>query len=74
MNKQDLINDDYKYICQTENKMELWAKFTGYIDIISYLCYDSDNDTVLKQSRKIISMSELKVLSELKDKMEEVNI
>lgn len=54
--------------------MELWAKFTGYIDIISYLCYDSDNDTVLKQSRKITSMSELKVLSELKNKMEEVNI
>ena len=42
MNKQELIKQGYKYIA-TQNddtsKMELWAKFNGYLDTIVYIYY-----------------------------------
>lgn len=39
MNKKDLISNGYKYVCTQnfKNKMELWAKFSGYQDTITYL-------------------------------------
>ncbi len=37
MTKQEMINHDYKYITtqNNESKMELWAKFNGYMDTIA---------------------------------------
>lgn len=73
MNKQNLINDGYRYICtqNSESKMELWAKFSGYQDTISYLYYVPDTDMVLEQTRRTISYTQLDMMGQMRDKMRE---
>lgn len=73
MNKQDLINNGYKHIC-TQNsgtQMELWAKFNGYMDTISYLYYIPETNTALEQTRQTISYSQLDMMAQMRDKMRE---
>lgn len=71
MNKQDLINNGYKHICTQNSKtqMELWAKFNGYMDTISYLYYIPETDTALEQTRQTISYSQLDMMAQMRDKM-----
>lgn len=73
MNKQNLINAGYKYICtqNSKSKMEIWAKFTGCKDTIAYLCYVPDTDTVLEQTRQTISFLQLDMMAKMRDKMRE---
>ena len=51
--------------------MELWAKFNGYMDTISYLYYIPETDTVLKQTKQTISYLQLDMLAQIRDKMRE---
>ena len=71
MNKQDLINNGYQHICtqNSETQMELWAKFNGYMDTISYLCYIPETDNALEQTRQTISYLQLDMLAQMRDKM-----
>lgn len=74
MNKQDLINSRYEYICTqnsplSENKMELWAKFSGYQDMIIYLYYIPETDTTLDQPSQTISYAQLDMMAQMRDKM-----
>lgn len=71
MNKQDLINNGYKHICtqNSETQMELWAKFNGYMDTISYLYYIPETDTALEQTRQTISYLQLDMMAQMRDKM-----
>ena len=73
MNKQDLINKGYKYIStqNSENKMELWAKFSGYQDTITYLYYIPETDIALEQTRQVISFTQLDMMAQMRDKMRE---
>ncbi|MBS7122951.1 MAG: hypothetical protein KH086_01085 [Coprobacillus sp.] len=71
MNKQDLINNGYKHMC-TQNsgtQMELWAKFNGYMDTISYLYYIPETNTALEQTRQTISYLQLDMMAQMRDKM-----
>lgn len=73
MNKQDLINQGYKYIA-TQNcdiKTEIWAKFTGYEDIISYICYNPKDDIAIESTRQTTSYTYLDMLAQMRDKMRE---
>ena len=71
MNKQDLINNGYQHICtqNSETQMELWAKFNGYMDTISYLYYIPETDNALEQTRQTISYLQLDMLAQMRDKM-----
>ncbi|MEE1255624.1 MAG: hypothetical protein UHN47_03815 [Lachnospiraceae bacterium] len=73
MNKQELINQGYKYIASKncDVKTEIWAKFTGYEDIISYVCYNPQNDTVIEKTRQTISYTHLDMMAQMRDKMRE---
>ena len=73
MNKQDLINNGYKHICtqNSESRMELWAKFNGYQDTITYLYYVPETDVALKQTEKCISYTQLDMMAQMRDKMRE---
>lgn len=73
MNKQDLIKNGYKHICtqNSKNEMELWAKFTGYQDVITYLYYVPESDVALKQTEKCISYTQLDMMAQMRDKMSE---
>lgn len=73
MNKQDLVNGGYRHICtqNSESKMELWAKFSGYQDIISYLYYMPETDVTLEQTKKCISYTQLDMMAQMRDKMRE---
>ena len=72
MNKQDLLNSGYRYVCaqNSKNKMELWAKFTGYRDTITYLYYIPEIDIALKQTEKCISYTQLDMMAQMRDKMQ----
>jgi hypothetical protein len=72
LNKQDLINNGYKYICTQNSKqrMELWAKFTGYLDTITYLYYVPEKDVALKNTEKCISYCMLDMMAQMRDKMQ----
>ena len=73
MSKQDLINQGYRYIA-TQNcdvKTEMWAKFTGYEDTISYVCYNPTDDTVIEHTRQTISYTYLDMMAQMRDKMRE---
>ncbi len=73
MNKQDLIKNGYKHICTQNSKpqMELWAKFNGYQDVITYLYYDPELDVALKQTESCISYTQLDMMGQMRDKMKE---
>ena len=73
MDKQTLINNGYKHICtqNSASKIELWAKFNGYEDVISYLYYYPETDTALKQTRQTISYLQLDMMAQMRDKMRE---
>lgn len=73
MNKQDLLKNGYKHICtqNSENKMELWAKFNGYQDTIAYLYYIPETDVALEQTKKCISYTQLDMMAQMRDKMRE---
>ena len=72
MNKQDLIDNGYKYICTQNSKqrMELWAKFTGYLDTVTYLYYVPEEDIALKSMEKCISYCMLDMMAQMRDKMQ----
>lgn len=73
MTKQEMINHDYKYITtqNNESKMELWAKFNGYMDTIVYLYYSPEIDVALEQTRQTISYLQLDMMAQMRDKMRE---
>lgn len=73
MNKQDLLANGYKHICtqSSESKIELWAKFNGYQDMIVYLYYFPEKDLALDQTRQTISYTELDMMAQMRDKMRE---
>lgn len=74
MNKQELIKQGYKYIA-TQNsdtsKMELWAKFNGYLDTIVYVYYILENDVALEQTKSTISYLQLDMMAQMRDKTRE---
>lgn len=71
LNKQDLIDKGYKYICtqNSKSKMELWARFNGYKDTIVYLYYIPETDMVLEQTRQTVSYTQLDMMAQMRDKM-----
>lgn len=73
MNKQELIKNGYKHICtqNSGNKMELWAKFSGYQDTITYLYYIPETDVALAQTKRCISYTHLDMMAQMRDKMRE---
>ena len=52
-------------------KTEIWAKFTGHEDTISYVYYNPKNDTVIENTRQTISYTYLDMLAQMRDKMRE---
>ena len=73
MSKQEMIEQGYKYIAtqNDECKIELWAKFNGYMDTVVYLYYSPENDMSLEQTRHTISYSQLDMMAQMRDKMRE---
>ena len=73
LNKQDLIDKGYKYICtqNSKSKMELWARFNRYKDTIVYLYYIPETDMVLEQTRQTVSYTQLDMMAQMRDKMRE---
>lgn len=73
MTKQEMINQGYKYVAtqNDENKIELWAKFNGYMDTVVYLYYVPETDVALEQTRKTISYLQLDMMAQMRDKMRE---
>lgn len=73
MNKQDLINNGFKYICtqNSESKLELWAKFSEYRDTIIYLYYVPKIDATLNQAKHAISYTHLDMMAQMRDKLRE---
>ena len=73
MTKQEMINQGYKYVAtqNNESKMELWAKFNGYMDTIVYLYYSPEIDVALEQTRQTISYLQLDMMAQMRDKMRE---
>lgn len=73
MTKQEMISQGYKYVAtqNNERKMELWAKFNGYMDTIVYLYYSPENDVALEQTRQTISYLQLDMMAQMRDKMRE---
>lgn len=73
MNKQDLIDNGFKYICtqNSESKLELWAKFNGYRDTIVYLYYIPEKDLALKQTQQAISYTQLDMMAQMRDQLRE---
>ena len=74
MNKQGLIKQGYKYIATQNNdasKMELWAKFNGYLDTVVYVYYIPESDIALEQTKSTISYLQLDMMAQMRDKMRE---
>ena len=73
MTKQEMINQGYKYVAtqNDESKLELWAKFNGYLDTVVYLYYSPEVDTTLEQTRHTISYLQLDMMAQMRDKMRE---
>lgn len=73
MTKQEMINQGYKYVAtqNNESKMELWAKFNGYMDTIVYLYYSPKIDVALEQTRQTISYLQLDMMAQMRDKVRE---
>lgn len=73
MTKQEMVNQGYKYVAtqNDECKMELWAKFNGYMDTIVYLYYSPENDVALEQTRQTISYLQLDMMAQMRNKMRE---
>jgi len=73
MTKQELINQGYKYVAtqNCDSKIELWAKFNGYMDTVTYLYYIPENDVALDQTRQSISYLQLDMMAQMRDKMQE---
>ncbi len=71
MNKQQLIDNGFKHICtqNSSSKMELYAKFNGYKDNITYLYYSPELDTALEQTKRVISYTELDMMAQMRDIM-----
>lgn len=68
-----MVNQGYKYVAtqNDECKMELWAKFNGYMDTIVYLYYSPENDVALEQTRQTISYLQLDMMAQMRNKMRE---
>ena len=73
MTKQEMINQGYKYVATQNNgsKMELWAKFNGYMDTVVYLYYNPEIDVALEQTRQTISYLQLDMMAQMRDRMRE---
>lgn len=74
MNKQELIKQGYKYIATQNNdtsKMELWAKFNGYLDTVVYVYCIPKSDVALEQTKSTISYLQLDMMAQMRDKMRE---
>ena len=73
MTKQEMIKQGYKYIAtqNNENKMELWAKFNGYMYTVVYLYYSPEIDVALEQTRQTISYLQLDMMAQMRDRMRE---
>jgi len=71
MNKQEMIRKGYKYIStqQSGSKIELWAKFNGYLDTVVYVYYIPENDVALEQTRSTISYLQLDMMAQMRDKL-----
>lgn len=70
MNKQELIDGGYKYIATQnhESEIEVWAKFTGYLDAIGYVYYCPETDSTL--SRDTLSyVGQLDMYAKMIDKL-----
>ena len=72
MTKQDLIDRKFKYMSTQNciNKTEVWAKFSGYEDVIHYCYYFPKEDTT---SPIMITtyVSQLDMLAQMRDKLRE---
>lgn len=49
--------------------INIWAKFNGYMDTISYLYYIPETNTALEQTRQTISYLQLDMMAQMRDKM-----
>ena len=73
MNKEELTRRGYKYIAtqNSESKLELWAKFTGYDDIVEYLYYNPITGMSIDSTKKQESYTHIDLMSQLRDRMRE---
>jgi len=68
MNKEELVNNGFLYITDQEStKSEIWAKFSGYKDVVLYFYYFEKEDSTDTSIPKISDMSELEALSKIYD-------
>ena len=73
MNRQELKDKGFECICSqnSESRVELWAKLTGYENNISYIFYLPENDTTIEETRSVISYTKLNMFSILAEYMQE---
>ena len=72
MTKQELIEQGFKYIAtqNCEQKTEVWAKFTGWEDMIQYWYYFPDMDQTNPGNVNTISfVGQLGLFAIMQDKM-----
>ena len=72
MTKQELIEQGFKYIAtqNCEQKTEVWAKFTGYEDMIQYWYYFPETDQTNPGNVNTVSfVGQLGLFSIMQDKM-----
>ena len=60
MNKNDLINNGYRYIAKknADPHIEVWAKFTGKGDEVEYCYYIPDMDAIDDETVQAVSFFE----------------
>lgn len=73
MTKSEMIEQGYKYIAtqNSASKLELWAKFSGYEDMVVYIYYNPQNDMAINYTRNCISFLELDMMTQLRDALRE---
>ena len=71
MKKQDLIDNGFIHITtqNCEQKTEVWAKFSGYLDTIQYHFYLPLLDETVSNNVNTSSYLQLDMLAQIRDKM-----
>ena len=71
MNKKELKKNGFKYIATQNNKakIEVWAKFSGWEDVIQYYLYFPEEDKT-NMTLSTISYSQLSLFEIMHDKLQ----
>lgn len=72
MTKKELIGQGFKYIAtqNCEAKTEIWARFSGWDDVIQYYYYFPNDDMTSPTVMTITYVGQLDMFAQMRDKMQ----